>query len=150
MGPATAPASSGPGDPETENELENELIDVIADQEHYRRFPWTHYASSDNASDASSDYMNDSDHEAFRNDYNWDMYYGMLTEEDILLTMERDEEGIYDDHMRLILKAREAEEWPEDMPKQWDETTAQAQRRHNVLQAVRQFTDADRAGANAG
>ena len=140
-----APASWGPGDEDTEFELDNERVDA---QDAEGRVPTTRdhlpylsdcpYSDTDSDSDISMDhwsYPGDIDQRPEYEDGLMDYY----EEDELVRTAEMRQET--DDFVRdmALLREREAAEWPEVMPRQYDESVQVAHRRQLILTIVRGF-----------
>ena len=158
MGVDTVAVSTGSGDFDTEAALEWELEmateRLLEDEtnEQYRYSPFDLHNCS-GSSVASSGYDSDSTDSLFSlfpHD-EWDLpdysdlpgydqeIYAWYMEYDELLTVEQRQEEEDDRIQMHVLMEREAQEWPEQMSRQWDETQAQFHRRWLVLDLVRQF-----------
>ena len=142
--------SSGPGDPDTEFALENELREeqdgwpwydgVFTRQDHFEGLPGP---SNDILSDVEMDDSQDSwiswttspDLYFYHEHHDAEVHLSRVGEEGITEAEE------WDDFCRdlEILREREMEEWPEVMPKQYDESPEMAHKRQLILQLVRVF-----------
>ena len=143
MGSDTAVASTGPGDSETEWELEEEHIEALEEARYQIKYPHIQYPSSGDDSDSDSG----SGAESY-----WSYNYGVNTpigaEEELLLQHSEDifltcfEQAQDDEDYRVqmeILLQREEAEWPEILQRHPDETAAMAHRRQFILGLVRSF-----------
>ena len=141
--------SSGPGDPETEFILENEL------REEHEQYWYEGVFTRQDHLPPSQDSLNapedvDMDDDSLDSWLSWTSspdpwIYHDLHDEEVHLSRVG-AEGIteaeeWEDLCRdlEILKEREMEEWPEVMPKQYDETPEEAHKRQLILQIVRDF-----------
>ena len=141
--------STGPGDPETEFILENELR-----EEHEQYWYEGVFTRQDHVS-PSQDSLNEPDDVIMDEDsldswLSWTsspdpwIYHDLHDEEVHLSRVGAEgitEEEEWEDLCRDldILKEREMEEWPEMMPKQYDESPEMAHKRQLILQLVRMF-----------
>ena len=128
-GPVYQAASTGPGDEETEAALEHELRE---EQEEY----WYEDSLDSldvNMSDGSMstlEYERSLSMDALQDFYEEEVYIAGAEQK-------QDMEDFYRD--LALLREREDLEWPEAMPRQYDESSQMAQRRQLILTLVRRF-----------
>ena len=143
-GPVYQAASTGPGDEETETALEHELR-----EEHEGYWYEGLYATRDhlppsegslgshdtevNMSDGSQSTLE------YERTLSMDALEDFYEEEEYIAGAEQrqDMEDFYRD--LALLREREDLEWPEAMPRQYDESSQTAQRRQLILTLVRRF-----------
>ena len=143
-GPVYQAASTGPGDEETEAALENELR-----EEHegywYEGLYTTrdHLPPSEGSLDSRDTDVNMSDGSQWTLEYERSLSMDALQdfyEEEVYIAgveQKQDMEDFYRD--LALLREREDLEWPEAMPRQYDESSQMAHRRQLILTIVRRF-----------
>ena len=136
------PTSSPRGDDsDVEDELECELY-------------WDSYDPADNMLDIDDDFGTQSENaffdpfDRYYDDYAFEFYgydlaeYEMYSEDEHVRNHERiqqEDDNVQEDEERRIRAEREQQEWPEYMPRQYDESPQAAQRRHIVMTCLRRF-----------
>ena len=68
--------------------------------------------------------------------------YDMYREDELVRNHERiqqEEDDKQEEEERCIRAEREKQEWPEDMPRQYDESFQEAQRRNIIMMCIRRF-----------
>ena len=140
-------ASTGPGDEETEFELENELREEIEGYWYEGVFTTRDHPPS---SECSQDTVDSLDTDVIMSESAWapldelpvayELALDDLYAEELHLSEVEQTQDMEDFNRDLnLLMEREQSEWPEDMVRHYDESRQTAHRRQLILEIVRSF-----------
>ena len=141
-GPVYQAASTGPGEEETESALENELREEHEGYWYEGLYTTRDHLPPSEDSLGSLD-VNMSDGSQSTLEYERSLSMDALQdfyEEEVYIAGAEQKQDMEDFYRDLaLLREREDMEWPEVMPRQYDESSQVAQRRQLILTLVRRF-----------